>query len=96
MDKMFRKGMVEIASDDGILYGSERNYDIRRVISYSLKEGDAVFILDTSGVIRLAKISKLTNMFIYIIDANGIEGMWEENKIKPFSADKIGKPWDEI
>jgi hypothetical protein len=69
--------------------------NIRRIPAWTPKEGEAVLFENTQGLAEAGNAEKVSR-FVTVRCSNGIAFTGELCQLKPFSADKIGKPWEEI
>jgi hypothetical protein len=69
--------------------------NVRRIPAWTPKEGEAVLFENTQGLAEAGNAEKVSR-FVTVRCSNGIAFTGELCQLKPFSADKIGKPWEEI
>lgn len=85
------------ATREGIGF-TEKPECVRRIPAWRPKEGEAVFLF--TGHENRVHIGRFDGFEAYgrykVITQSGECARTNANCIKPFSADKIGKPWEEI
>lgn len=90
----FVRGVVTALISVGFAVDQPDN--VRRIPAWKPKEGEAVLFSNTFGYAECGCVDTVAARFVTVKTSNGTVFGDDVEYLRPFAADKIGKPWEEI